>query len=59
MNTYWDAAVYDRIGTPMRSWAQQVIADLALRGDEVVLDAGYAAGERRRHAVSVGHLLRG
>ena len=27
-NTYWNAEVYDRIGTPMRGWAQQVIDDL-------------------------------
>jgi trans-aconitate 2-methyltransferase len=43
-NTYWDAEVYDRIGTPMRQWAQRVIDDLALRGDEVVLDAGCGSG---------------
>ena len=24
-NTYWNAEVYDRIGTPMRSWAQAAI----------------------------------
>lgn len=43
-NTYWDAEVYDRIGTPMRGWAQRVIEDLALRGDETVLDAGCGSG---------------
>ena len=43
-NTYWDAAVYDRIGTPMRRWAGQVIDDLALRGGETVLDAGCGSG---------------
>jgi trans-aconitate 2-methyltransferase len=43
-NTYWNAEVYDRIGTPMRRWAQQVIDDLALRGDETVLDAGCGSG---------------
>ncbi len=43
-NTYWDAATYDRIGTPMRRWAQQVIDDLHLRGDETVLDAGCGSG---------------
>lgn len=43
-NTYWNAAVYDRIGKPMRRWAQQVIDDLALQGDEVVLDAGCGSG---------------
>jgi len=43
-NTYWDAEIYERIGTPMRRWAQQVIDDLALRGDEIVLDAGCGSG---------------
>lgn len=43
-NTYWNAEVYDRIGTPMRGWAQQVIDDLELRGDETVLDAGCGSG---------------
>jgi trans-aconitate 2-methyltransferase len=42
--TYWNAEVYDRIGTPMRGWAQQVIEDLGLRGDETVLDAGCGSG---------------
>ena len=43
-NTHWNAEVYDRIGTPMRSWAQAVIDDLGLRGDETVLDAGCGSG---------------
>jgi trans-aconitate 2-methyltransferase len=43
-NTSWNAEVYDRIGTPMRGWAQQVIDDLGLRGDETVLDAGCGSG---------------
>ncbi len=42
--TYWNAEVYDRIGTPMRRWAQAVIDDLSLRGDEAVLDAGCGSG---------------
>jgi trans-aconitate 2-methyltransferase len=41
---YWNAEVYDRIGTPMRSWAQEVIDGLELRGDETVLDAGCGSG---------------
>lgn len=44
-NTSWDAEVYDRIGTPMRGWAQAVIDDLGLRGEETVLDAGCGAGK--------------
>jgi trans-aconitate 2-methyltransferase len=43
-NTYWNAEVYDRIGKPMRMWAQRVIDDLELRGDETVLDAGCGSG---------------
>jgi trans-aconitate 2-methyltransferase len=43
-NTYWNAEVYERIGKPMRRWAQQVIDDLELRGDETVLDAGCGSG---------------
>jgi trans-aconitate 2-methyltransferase len=43
-NTSWNAEVYDRIGTPMRGWAQQVIDDLGLSGDETVLDAGCGSG---------------
>jgi len=43
-STHWNAEVYDRIGTPMRRWAQAVIDDLRLRGDETVLDAGCGSG---------------
>lgn len=43
-NTFWNAEVYDRIGTPMRRWAQKVIEDLALEGGETVLDAGCGSG---------------
>lgn len=42
--TYWDAETYDRIGTPMRRWAQAVIEDIGLKGDETVLDAGCGSG---------------
>jgi trans-aconitate 2-methyltransferase len=43
-DTRWNAEVYDRIARPMRRWAQRVIGDLELRGDEVVLDAGCGSG---------------
>ena len=43
-SAHWNAEVYDRIGTPMRRWAQAVIDDLHLRGDETVLDAGCGSG---------------
>jgi len=42
--THWNAEVYERISRPMRRWAQRVIEDLELRGDEVVLDAGCGSG---------------
>ena len=42
--THWNAEVYERIGTPMRRWAQAVIDDLHLSGDETVLDAGCGPG---------------
>jgi trans-aconitate 2-methyltransferase len=42
--TYWDAETYERIGKPMQQWAQAVIADLGLKGDETVLDAGCGSG---------------
>jgi len=44
MTTCWNAEVYDRIGTPMRRWAQAVIDDLNLHGNETVLDAGCGSG---------------
>jgi trans-aconitate 2-methyltransferase len=43
-SAHWNAEVYERIGTPMRRWAQAVIDDLNLRGDETVLDAGCGSG---------------
>lgn len=43
-STYWNAEVYERIGKPMRRWAQQVIEDLHLHGGETVLDAGSGSG---------------
>lgn len=44
MTTYWNAEVYDRIGTPMQRWAEAVMDDLGLAGDETVLDAGCGSG---------------
>ncbi|TMG06452.1 MAG: methyltransferase domain-containing protein [Chloroflexi bacterium] len=43
-STHWNAEVYDCIGTPMRRWAQAVIDDLHLGGDETILDAGCGSG---------------
>lgn len=40
----WDAAIYDRIADPMTRWGSDVVARLALAGDECVLDAGCGTG---------------
>ena len=40
----WDAATYDRVSDPQESWAPEVLARLALEGDETVLDAGCGSG---------------
>jgi trans-aconitate 2-methyltransferase len=40
----WDASSYDRIGGPMTAMALPVVERAALRGDEVVLDAGCGTG---------------
>jgi trans-aconitate 2-methyltransferase len=40
----WDGATYDRIADPMTRWGGDVLARLALRGDETVLDAGCGSG---------------
>lgn len=40
----WDAASYDRVADPMARWGADVLARLALSGDETVLDAGCGSG---------------
>lgn len=40
----WDAEAYRRISAPQQRWGMQVLASLALRGDETVLDAGCGTG---------------
>ena len=40
----WDAATYHRVSAPQVSWGQRVLARLALRGDETVVDAGCGTG---------------
>lgn len=40
----WDGDVYDRISAPQRSWGQDVLARLPLKGDETVIDAGCGSG---------------
>lgn len=41
----WDATTYDRISAPQQAWAAEQLDRLALRGDEVVLDAGCGSGK--------------
>ena len=40
----WEASAYDRLADPQEEWAKEVLARLALRGDETVLDAGCGTG---------------
>jgi trans-aconitate 2-methyltransferase len=40
----WDAAGYHRVAQPHSVWGANVLDRLALRGDEVVLDAGCGSG---------------
>jgi trans-aconitate 2-methyltransferase len=40
----WDGPSYDRISGPMEALGREVLARLALRGDETVLDAGCGSG---------------
>jgi trans-aconitate 2-methyltransferase len=49
MGRTWDAGSYDRIGGPMTAMALAVLDRLALRGDEVVLDAGCGTGRVTEH----------
>lgn len=53
----WDASSYDRIGGPMTAMALPVVERAALRGDEVVLDAGCGTG--RVSEVLLEHLPEG
>lgn len=44
----WDARTYHRVSTPHQEWGPAVMDRLALRGDEVVLDAGCGSGRVTR-----------
>lgn len=57
INTSWDAERYDRLNKPHRVWAQAIIDDMKLSGDEVVLDAGCGSGSVTRMVAE--HLPRG
>lgn len=41
----WNSAAYDRISTPQFSWGKRVLERVALRGDELILDAGCGTGK--------------
>ncbi len=40
----WKAEVYHRVSEPQRLWGEAVLAELELRGDETVMDAGCGTG---------------
>lgn len=40
----WDAGAYHKVSEPQLRWGRAVLARLALRGDEAVLDAGCGSG---------------
>ena len=40
----WDAGTYDRVSDPQFAWAQEQLARLDIREDDVVLDAGCGSG---------------
>lgn len=40
----WDAITYDRVSAPQLAWAREQLAEIELRGEEVILDAGCGSG---------------
>ena len=40
----WDAAAYQRVSGPQFAWGLEVLAGIALRGDEAALDVGCGSG---------------
>jgi trans-aconitate methyltransferase len=48
MTKEWNAALYHQISGPQVSWGKKVLARVALRGDERLLDAGCGTGRLTR-----------
>lgn len=44
MTADWNATAYDRVADPQARWGAEIVARLALAGDETVLDAGCGTG---------------
>lgn len=44
MTRDWEASTYHRVSAPHQKWAEALLERLALRGDEIVLDAGCGSG---------------
>jgi trans-aconitate 2-methyltransferase len=40
----WNAQAYDRLGNPMQSWGETILAGMHVRGDETALDLGCGSG---------------
>lgn len=40
----WDSEAYDRLSDPQFGWGMRILASIALRGNETVLDAGCGSG---------------
>ena len=49
----WEASAYDRLADPQEEWARDVVARLALNGDETVLDAGCGSGRVTRQLLDL------
>jgi trans-aconitate 2-methyltransferase len=48
MTSEWDAVTYHRVSDPQFEWGRAVLARLAIRGDERVIDAGCGSGRLTR-----------
>jgi len=47
----WDARSYHRVSAPQTEWGRRVLARLAVRGDEQVIDAGCGTGRLTRELI--------